>query len=60
MQAGAKNAYESVKAFSETDFTQDLKKIDIPTGNFSLTPGSHVRACAARRIISGNGKMAFV
>jgi non-heme chloroperoxidase len=31
MQAGAKNAYESVKAFSETDFTEDLKKFDIPT-----------------------------
>jgi len=31
MQAGAKNAYESVKAFSETDFTEDLKKIDVPT-----------------------------
>lgn len=31
MQAGAKNAYESVKAFSETDFSDDLKKFDIPT-----------------------------
>lgn len=31
MQAGAKNAYESVKAFSETDFTEDLKKFDVPT-----------------------------
>jgi non-heme chloroperoxidase len=31
MQAGALNAYESVKAFSETDFTEDLKKFDIPT-----------------------------
>ena len=31
MQAGAKGAYESVKAFSETDFTEDLKKIDVPT-----------------------------
>src|SRR5690242_3301072 len=31
MQAGAKNAYDSVKAFSETDFTEDLKKFDIPT-----------------------------
>jgi len=31
MQAGAKNAYESTKAFSETDFTEDLKKIDVPT-----------------------------
>jgi non-heme chloroperoxidase len=31
MQAGLKNAYESIKAFSETDFTDDLKKIDVPT-----------------------------
>ena len=31
MQAGAKNAYESVKAFSETHFTEDLKKFDVPT-----------------------------
>jgi non-heme chloroperoxidase len=31
MQAGARGAYESVKAFSETDFTEDLKKIDVPT-----------------------------
>ncbi|MER8776226.1 alpha/beta hydrolase [Mesorhizobium sp. M0977] len=31
MQAGLVNAYESVKAFSETDFTEDLKKFDVPT-----------------------------
>jgi non-heme chloroperoxidase len=31
MQSGLKNAYESIKAFSETDFTDDLKKFDIPT-----------------------------
>ena len=31
MQAGTKNAYECVKAFSETDFTEDLKKFDVPT-----------------------------
>jgi len=31
MQAGALGAYESVKAFSETDFTEDLKKFDFPT-----------------------------
>ena len=31
MQAGLKNAYESVKAFSETDFTEDLQKFDVPT-----------------------------
>jgi non-heme chloroperoxidase len=31
MQSGLRNAYESVKAFSETDFTEDLKKFDVPT-----------------------------
>ncbi len=31
MQAGLKNAHDSIKAFSETDFTEDLKKFDIPT-----------------------------
>jgi non-heme chloroperoxidase len=31
MQAGPKNAYESIKAFSENDFTGELKKIDVPT-----------------------------
>ncbi|MGZ0787125.1 alpha/beta hydrolase [Pseudomonas sp. TKO26] len=31
MQAGHKNAYDCIKAFSETDFTQDLKRFDIPT-----------------------------
>jgi non-heme chloroperoxidase len=31
MQAGLKNAYDSIKAFSETDQTEDLKKFDVPT-----------------------------
>jgi len=31
MQSGLLNAYECVKAFSETDFTQDLKRFDVPT-----------------------------
>ncbi|MEX2206415.1 MAG: alpha/beta hydrolase [Myxococcota bacterium] len=31
MLAGHKNAYDSIKAFSETDFTEDLKKFDVPT-----------------------------
>jgi len=30
MQAGLKNSYDSIKAFSETDFTEDLKKFDVP------------------------------
>ena len=31
MQAGHKNTFDCIKAFSETDFTQDLKKFDVPT-----------------------------
>ena len=31
MQSGLKNAYDCIKAFSETDFTEDLKKVDVPT-----------------------------
>lgn len=31
MQAGHKNTFDCIKAFSETDFTEDLKKFDIPT-----------------------------
>jgi non-heme chloroperoxidase len=31
MQSGHKNAYDCIKAFSETDFTEDLKKFDVPT-----------------------------
>jgi non-heme chloroperoxidase len=31
MQVSIKGAYDCIKAFSETDFTQDLKKIDVPT-----------------------------
>ncbi len=30
MQAGLKNAYDCIKAFSETDFTEDLKRFDVP------------------------------
>ena len=31
MQAGLKGAYDCIKAFSETDLAEDLKKIDVPT-----------------------------
>jgi non-heme chloroperoxidase len=31
MMTGHKNAYDCIVAFSETDFTEDLKKFDIPT-----------------------------
>jgi non-heme chloroperoxidase len=31
MQCGLKAAYDCIKAFSETDFTEDLKMFDVPT-----------------------------
>ncbi len=31
MLCGMKGAYDCIKAFSETDFTEDLKKFDVPT-----------------------------
>jgi non-heme chloroperoxidase len=31
MWCGHKAAYDCIKAFSETDFTEDLRKMDVPT-----------------------------
>jgi non-heme chloroperoxidase len=31
MLCGFKAAFDCIKAFSETDFTEDLKKFDVPT-----------------------------
>lgn len=31
LQTGLKNAYASIKAFSETDFTENLKTFNVPT-----------------------------
>jgi pimeloyl-ACP methyl ester carboxylesterase len=31
MMSGHKNAYDCIKAFSETDFTEDLKRLAVPT-----------------------------
>ncbi len=31
MQVGLKGAYDCIKAFSETDLTEDLKRFDVPT-----------------------------
>ena len=31
VMAGHKNTFDCIKAFSETDFTEDLKKFDVPT-----------------------------
>jgi non-heme chloroperoxidase len=57
MQAGLKNAYESIKAFSETDFTQDLKKFDVPTlvlhGEDDQIVPVHHSARKSARLIKG-------
>jgi len=57
MQAGLKNAYECVKAFSETDFTEDLKKFDIPTlvlhGEDDQIVPVHDSARKSARLIKG-------
>jgi non-heme chloroperoxidase len=51
MQSGLKNAYECIKAFSETDFTQDLAKFDVPTlilhaGDDQIVPVHHAQRSA--------------
>jgi len=57
MQAGLKNAYESIKAFSETDFTEDLKKFDVPTlvmhGEDDQIVPVHDSAKKSARLIKG-------
>jgi non-heme chloroperoxidase len=57
MQSGQKNAYDSIKAFSETDFTEDLKKFDIPTlvihGEDDQIVPVHDSARKSARLIKG-------
>ena len=57
MQAGHKNLYDCIKAFSETDFHEDLKKFDKPTlivngGDDQVVP-LEAGGRAAARIIPG-------
>jgi len=57
MQAGLLNAYESIKAFSETDFTEDLEKFDVPTlvmhGEDDQIVPVHDSAKKSARLIKG-------
>ena len=57
MQAGLKGAYESIKAFSETDFTADLRQIDVPTlvahGEDDQIVPVHDSARKSARLIKG-------
>lgn len=56
MQSGLKNAYDCIEAFSETDFTEDLKKFDVPTlilhaGDDQVVPVNHAERSA--KLIKG-------
>lgn len=58
MQAGHKNTFDSIKAFSETDFRQDLKKFNLPTlivhgSDDQLVPVEN-SARAAHKMIEGS------
>jgi non-heme chloroperoxidase len=57
MQSGLKNAYDSIKAFSETDFTGDLEKIKVPTlilhGEDDQIVPVHDSARKSARLIKG-------
>lgn len=55
MQAGHKNTLDCIKAFSETDFTDDLLKFDIPTlilhGDDDQIVPFHTSAIAAAELV---------
>ena len=57
MQCGLRNAYECVKAFSETDFSEDLGKFDVPTlvlhGEDDQIVPVHDSARKSARLIKG-------
>lgn len=55
MQAGHKNTFDCIKAFSETDFTEDLAKFDVPTlivhgDDDQIVPIGAAALCSAKLI----------
>ena len=58
MQGGAKNTFDSIKAFSETDLRPDLAKFDVPTliihGDDDQLVPIDASARAAHRLIKGS------
>ena len=55
MRAGHKNTFDCIKAFSETDFTEDLKKFDVPTliihgDDDQIVPIGAAALCAAKLV----------
>jgi non-heme chloroperoxidase len=58
LQGGHKNTFDSIKAFSETDFRADLEKFDVPTlivhGNDDQIVPIETSALAAHKLIKGS------
>jgi len=48
MMGGAKAHYDGIKAFSETDFTEDLKSIEVPT---LVMQGDMIRSFRTRTLL---------
>jgi non-heme chloroperoxidase len=63
MQAGHKNTYDSIKAFSETDMTEDLKKIDRPTlivhGDDDQIVPIDISGRAAAKLVKGSELLVY-
>jgi non-heme chloroperoxidase len=63
MQVGLKSSYDCIKAFSETDFTEDLKKIDVPTlllhGEDDQIVPVHDTAKKAAKLIEGSKEIYY-
>ena len=61
MMGGAKAHYDCIKAFSETDFTEDLKAIDVPDAGHARRrrpdrADRRLRACCRRKLLK-NGTL---
>jgi non-heme chloroperoxidase len=58
MIAGHKNTYDCIKAFSETDLTEDLRKVDVPTliihGDDDQIVPIEAAGLAASRLVKNN------
>jgi non-heme chloroperoxidase len=62
MMGSAKAHYEGIKAFSETDFTEDLKIIDVPTlvmhgDDDQIVPVSNSAPLSAKLLKKGSLKI---
>ena len=58
---GAKAQYDGIKAFSETDFTEDLKSIDVPTlvmhgDDDQIVPDRRLRAAVGEAAEEGHAQ----